>query len=47
MDIKMEYEAPTLIEVGSFEEITQGASTGDSLDADFPDGFPASQLTFS
>lgn len=47
MDTKMEYEAPTLIEVGSFEEITKGAATGSSLDADFPDGFPSDQLTFS
>lgn len=47
MDTKMEYEAPTLIEVGSFEDITKGASSGASLDADFADNFPADQLTFS
>ncbi|MEM7329337.1 MAG: keywimysin-related RiPP [Pseudomonadota bacterium] len=34
MDTKMEYEAPTLIEVGSFEEITRGQQCGTVLDAE-------------
>lgn len=41
------YEAPTLAVVGTFETITQAASSGGRLDATFPDGTPASQLTFS
>lgn len=47
MDNKMDYEAPTLVEVGSFEEITKGASSGGSLDADFPNDTPFADLTFS
>ena len=33
---KKSYEAPRLNKVGSFEEVTQGASKGSSLDATFP-----------
>lgn len=44
---KKSYEAPRLNKVGSFEEVTQGASKGSSLDATFPVGTPFGQLTFS
>lgn len=47
MDKKMDYEAPTLIEVGSFEEITKGLDAGASLDADFSNDDPADSVTFS
>jgi len=32
MDTKMKYEAPSLTEVGSFEEITQGTQCGGTID---------------
>ena len=38
MDTKMEYEAPTLTEVGSFEEITQTNNVGQLTDANLPTG---------
>ena len=44
---KVAYTKPELEEIGSFEEITQGASTGSALDAVFPAGTPAGRLTFS
>lgn len=44
---KKQFIAPTLVEYGKFEELTQGNSTGESLDADFPDGTPFGDLTFS
>ena len=44
---KATYEAPKLVEIGSFETVTQGGSRGTSLDADFPSGTPFSDLTFS
>lgn len=44
---KREYEAPTLTVVGTFEEITQAATTGSTLDATRPTGTPVSELTFS
>lgn len=47
MDTKMKYEAPELIEVGSFEEITKGNSTGAALDAGYPTDTLFEDLTFS
>jgi len=44
---KAAYESPVLTRIGSFEDITQGHSTGPSLDATFPTGTPDSKLTFS
>lgn len=41
MDKKMEYETPTLVEVGSFEEITQGGSSGGTFDFTVRTGDPA------
>lgn len=41
------YEAPKLVVVGSFEELTQGGQSGNKLDASFPTNTPANQLTFS
>ncbi|MEO0451512.1 MAG: keywimysin-related RiPP [Pseudomonadota bacterium] len=47
MDKKMDYEAPTLTEVGSFEEITQATQTADiTFDGNF-NGQPAGNATFS
>jgi hypothetical protein len=47
MASKKQYETPALTVVGTFESITQGASTGNALDATFPQGTPFNQLTFS
>jgi hypothetical protein len=41
------YESPVLTRIGSFEDLTQGSSTGPHLDATFPSGTPDSKLTFS
>ena len=41
------YEAPELALVGTLEDVTQGSSTGNRLDAAFPTDTPAAQLTFS
>jgi hypothetical protein len=42
-----EYEAPRLESHGSIEAVTQGLTSGTTLDANFPTGTPASDLTFS
>jgi hypothetical protein len=44
---KLEYETPSLTAHGSIDTITQGASAGSVLDADFPVGTPFGGLTFS
>lgn len=44
---KTDYETPELIEVGSFEAVTQGGTDGTVLDASFSAGTPISDLTFS
>lgn len=44
---KLAYAKPALNQIGSFEEITLGGSTGSYLDATFPAGTPFSDLTFS
>jgi len=44
---KRAYETPLLVEAGSFESLTQAASTGSTLDATFPTGTPFGDLTFS
>lgn len=44
---KSAYSKPELVEVGSFEDVTLGGSSGSNLDADFPSGTPFSDLTFS
>ncbi|TKA94277.1 lasso RiPP family leader peptide-containing protein [Cereibacter changlensis] len=41
------YEAPKLNVHGSLEDMTQGSSVGNSLDASFPVGTPRGDLTFS
>ena len=46
-DGKLKYEVPEIVNLGSFEEITQGASDGGKLDAAFPASTPKSDLTFS
>jgi hypothetical protein len=44
---KLDYVAPELSEVGSFEVLTQGLGFGGNIDADFPRHTPVSALTFS
>ena len=44
---KMQYEAPTLTVIGTFEEITQNNTSAGALDRTFPAGTPGPQLTFS
>lgn len=44
---KTTYEAPAMTSLGSFEELTQGASKGSKLDATFPTGTDFGDLTFS
>jgi hypothetical protein len=44
---KQVYVAPTLTVYGDVEVITQGFDVGGALDADFPDGTPRGDLTFS
>ena len=44
---KKQFVAPTLIEYGKFEELTQGSSDGDFTDAVFPVDTPKPLLTFS
>jgi hypothetical protein len=41
------YAKPELITYGSMATITQGSSSGDFTDADFPAGTPFKSLTFS
>ncbi|WP_276207444.1 hypothetical protein [Paracoccus contaminans] len=41
------YVSPALRVHGKVEALTQGASTGNALDRQFPVGTPKSQLTFS
>jgi hypothetical protein len=45
--VKAAYQTPKLSVVGNFEKMTQGASTGSTLDATFPAGTPFGDLTFS
>lgn len=44
---KKAFVAPVLTKYGKFEELTQGGSSGDNLDADFSNDTPFSDLTFS
>lgn len=45
--MKMQYETPVLEEVGSFEKVTLATGNRNRLDASFPTGTPAAQVTFS
>jgi hypothetical protein len=42
-----QYESPSLTAHGSIESLTQGASSGNVLDATFPVGTPVGDITFS
>lgn len=42
-----EYTTPKIVDHGTVESITAGASDGDFLDADFPVTTPKKDLTFS
>lgn len=41
------YEAPEVVTLGSFEDLTQGTSSGAFTDAFFPAHTPRGDLTFS
>jgi hypothetical protein len=41
------YEPPRVVDYGSLVELTAGQIDGNYLDADFPEGTPKSDLTFS
>ena len=41
------YEAPRLEFMGTLASLTQGAASGNRLDASFPTNTPNNQLTFS
>lgn len=45
--MKMQYVAPVLEEVGSFEAVTLATGNQNQLDATFPVGTPVPNLTFS
>jgi len=47
MAVKKSYAQPKLTAYGNVEVLTQGASSGPNLDADFPTGTPFGDLTFS
>ena len=44
---KAVYEAPTVAEVGTFETLTQGTSSGRFTDAVFPANTPFDEITLS
>jgi len=44
---KISYETPSVDALGSFESLTQAATTGSILDSAEPAGTPVSELTFS
>ena len=44
---KKTYEAPTLIEDGSFEEITKSVTGGQKTDVPFPQPTPLNEITSS
>jgi hypothetical protein len=46
-DRRARYEAPAVTTHGTLEGMTQGAGSGTLLDADFPVGTPAGDITFS
>ena len=41
------YTPPSMQNLGSFENLTRGGTTGTTLDASFPRGTPFGDLTFS
>ncbi|RJE78704.1 putative RiPP precursor [Paracoccus sp. JM45] len=41
------YARPTLLVQGKLEAMTQGAKSGNALDATYQQGTPTSELTFS
>jgi hypothetical protein len=45
--MKMQYVAPVLEEVGSFEAVTLATGNQNQTDATFPVGTPIQNLTFS
>lgn len=45
--LMVNYQSPAIIDNGTVESLTAGATTGDALDQTFPVGTPFSALTFS
>jgi len=43
----MDYQAPTIADLGDLQEITAGQSDGNFTDANFPMNTPKKDLTFS
>ena len=43
----MEYVTPTVVDHGNLVELTAQQTDGNFLDADFPEGTPKDELTFS
>ena len=46
-EVTPRYDSPTIADYGDLVEVTAGASHGSTLDASFPMGTPANELTFS
>lgn len=44
---KKQFVAPTLVEYGKFEELTQATRTGTNLDAGFDANTPLTEITLS
>jgi hypothetical protein len=47
MEQRKTYETPTLVELGTVEELTLGQSHGHRIDRDFPANTDFDDLTFS
>jgi hypothetical protein len=47
MEAVLTYEKPQIIDYGDLAALTQAASAGGFLDADFPAGTPVGDLTFT
>jgi hypothetical protein len=46
-EVDVGYEKPAIADYGDIVELTAQAEDGDFLDADFPQGTPRGDLTFS
>lgn len=45
--MKTPYETPSVADLGTFEDVTQGSASGSALDRAFPNNTPFEDLTFS
>lgn len=46
-EVDVDYEKPTIADYGDLVELTAQQTDGNFLDADFPQGTPRGDLTFS